>query len=180
MAEDNRLKKPEADNRTSHAASDLAVTQNVEISDAARVELLRGMYSQAILPDIPPIKGYHVCWLAANNSRDSIVQRMRLGYTPIRPEELPEFNFHETSVQRGTSFGDVITINEMMAFKLPETLYQLYMTEMHHKEPLRQEETLKQQVDRMREDAKAVESDLEEYDGMQMLRKSVKAPTFTG
>lgn len=110
-----------------------------EMSDDERVDLLRMSFFQSALPDIPPIEGHHVCWLTTTNPRDSIIARERLGYTLIRASELPHFEF---PAQRGGQFDGCIMINEMIAAKIPLRLFQRFMANNHHQEPLREEERI--------------------------------------
>lgn len=178
MKQDDRLKKGGNEAKESRGMSERSITENRELTDEQRLELLRGMGLQTILPDLPPIPGYHTVWLSSTNQRDSIGARMRLGYTPVRPEEVPSFNFHDTTVNKGTSLGDVVTINEMIAFKIPNELYQMYMEELHHRQPMLQEGKLKETADRIREQARAKGADVEVYDGMEELNQPVSRPIF--
>lgn len=118
------------------------------LDDQERLDEFRMSLYQSILPNLPKIKGYHVCWLTTTNQGDSIPSRMRLGYVPIRPSEVPGF---ESMSIKSAAYGDVIAVNEMLAFKLPLHLYQMYMKEAHHDQPLEQEEKLEEAVEVMRE-----------------------------
>jgi hypothetical protein len=166
---DDRLKRPEAAAKADRAMENREITEDRELSDELRLELLRGTGLNTILPDIPPIPGYHICWLSQSNPRDTIPQRIRLGYTPVRPSDVPGFNFHETSINRGGTYGDVIAINEMIAFKLPEHLYQLYMKELHHTEPNKQEAALRETAERIRNEAQGKGADVIWDDGMEAI-----------
>jgi hypothetical protein len=131
--------------------------------------VFRESFAQAVLPDIPEIPGYHVCWLTTNNPRDSIPNRIRLGYEPIRPSDIPGWNIAEFT-SKTASYGDVIGINEMLAFKIPNRLYQMYMLEAHHKQPLHEAQKLTETADRIREQAKAKGADVDEDDGLEDVR----------
>ena len=80
---DERLKKS-AESRTSRAMKDRAVTENRQISDDERVEMFRQQFFNSALPDLPPVPGFHLCWLTTTNPRDSIPMRLRLGYEPVQ------------------------------------------------------------------------------------------------
>ena len=88
---DARLSKQTVSRRPSRASQNRQVTQNRNSTDADRLELFRMAHAQAALPDLPPIPGFHVCWLTSTNSKDSLAFRRRLGYEPIKPEELVGF-----------------------------------------------------------------------------------------
>lgn len=119
------------------------------LDDQERLDEFRLSLYQSILPNLPKIKGYHVCWLTTTNQGDSIPARMRLGYVPIRPAEVPGF---ESMSIKSAAYGNVIAVNEMLAFKLPLRLYQLYMKEAHHDQPLAEEEKLTDAIESMKEE----------------------------
>lgn len=123
----------------------------------------------AVLPDIPPIPGYHVCWLSTNHQADTIPRRIRLGYTPIKPEEIPGF---EHSTLKTGEYAGFVGVNEMVAFKLPETLYQRFMQEAHHREPARQVEGINAAIDALKAKAEGDGGRIIEGDGMAELHRS--------
>lgn len=125
--------------RENRSASERAATEDRVISDEERVEMFRQQFFQSSLPDLPSLPGYHTCWLTTTNPRDSIHVRMRLGYEPIKPDDIPGWEY--VSVKTGEWAG-FIGVNEMLAFKLPMSLYEKYMKEAHHDAPLREEESL--------------------------------------
>jgi len=159
---DERLKKS-ADVREGRAATDRPVAENRAISDDERVEMFRQQFFQSALPDLPPIPGWHMCWLTTTNPRDSIHVRMRLGYEPVKPEDIP--GWEHVSVKTG-EYAGFIGVNEMLAFKLPMSLYEKYMREAHHDAPNREEEKLTDTADFMAQQARATGSQIVEGDGM--------------
>jgi hypothetical protein len=136
---DERLKKSAGDLRTNRAMEDRAVTHNRGLSDDERVEMFRQQFFNSSLPDLPKIPGWHMCWLTTTNPRDSIQGRMRLGYEPVKPEDVPGWEY--ATLKTGDWAG-FIGVNEMLAFKLPMSLYERFMREAHHNAPLREEEKL--------------------------------------
>lgn len=150
-------------------AQDRKATDRRELSDADRLEMFRHQMFDSALPDLPEIPGYHVCWLTTTNSRDPIHRREMLGYTPVRLEEVP--GMEHASVKTG-EYAGMIGINEMVAYKLPQSLYEQYMQEAHHHAPRREEEKLSQMADMMREQAAQSGTALIEGDGMTDLRQS--------
>lgn len=165
---DDRLKKELGVNRRSREMSDRPVTQRRDVSDNDRLEMFRQQLFNDALPDLPEIPGFHLCWLTTTNPRDSIHRRMQLGYEPVRPEEVPGMEY--ASVKTGEWSG-FIGVNEMLAFKLPMTLYQAFMQEAHHDAPLREEEKLAETAEIMREQAARSGSTMYEGDGMTALRQ---------
>lgn len=161
---DERLKKSAGDNRASRAGEDRPATENRAISDDERVEMFRQQFFQSSLPDLPKIPGWHACWLTTTNPRDSIHMRMRLGYEPIKPEDIP--GWEHATLKTGDWVG-FIGVNEMLAFKLPMNLYEMYMKEAHHDAPLREEEKLTETAEFMEQQARSNKSRLDIGEGNQ-------------
>lgn len=179
--EDNRLKK-NADfdvvsRRDTRAAQDRQVTERREVTEDDRLEMFRNQLFNDALPDLPDIPGYHVCWLTTTNPRDPIHRRMQLGYEPVKPEEVPGMEY--ASMKTGDWVG-FIGVNEMLAFKLPMSLYEKFMQEAHHNAPLREETKLDEAAQLMREQAERAGARLIEGDGMEELRSNtLRAGLFT-
>lgn len=155
----------------------LGATDERTLSDEQRLELYRTQYMQARLPDLPLIPGFHVCWLSTTNQADSIQWRSRLGYVPVTQDDIPGFT-HMTL--RTGEFAGMIGVNEMLAYKVPDELYQMFMTEAHHNAPLKEDGKLTSQLDSLGEEAERMGGRLVEGDGMKMLReqRSQRAPRF--
>lgn len=162
---DERLKKA-ADNRASREGADRPVSENRTVLEDERVEMFRQQFFQSALPDLPSLPGWHVCWLTTTNPRDSIQMRTRLGYEPVKPEDVPGWEY--AAVKTGEWQG-FIGVNEMLAFKLPQSLYLRYMEEAHHNAPLREEEKLTETAAFMAQQARASGSNLEMGDGTSSL-----------
>lgn len=129
----------QSESRSTRQSHDRPISQSRELTDAERVDMLRRTFFQSALPDIPPIEGYHVCWLTTQNPRDPIHGRMRLGYELIRADEIP--GFEHLGLKSG-DYPGVIGVNEMVAAKVPLHLYDAYMREVHYEAPLREEEQI--------------------------------------
>ena len=169
---DDRLKKELGVSRQSRAAEDRPVTENREISEDERLEMFRmNLYNDA-LPNIPDIPGYHVCWLTTTNKNDTIQMRMRLGYELIRGDDVPGM---ELVTQKTGEYAGCVAVNEMIAAKLPLSLYYRYMQEAHHDAPLREEDKLAETAELMREQAERSGGRLYEGDGMSEMREYVPA-----
>ena len=123
---DERLKKSADEGRENRAMTDRVITENREVSESERVEMFRQNLFQSSLPDLPDLPGWHMCWLTTTNSRDSIQMRIRLGYEPVKPEDVPGWEY--ASLKTGDWQG-FIGVNEMLAFKLPISLYEKFMME---------------------------------------------------
>lgn len=169
---DERLKRPAAQARETREMADRAVTENREVTDAERVDMLRQSFYQSALPDLPKIPGWHTCWLTTNNPRDSIQMRTRLGYEPVKPEDVPGWSY--VTLKTGEYVG-LIGVNEMVAFKLPLSLYEMYMKEAHHDAPNREEEKLTDTEDQIRAQARAKGADIVVGEGNSALREKREA-----
>ena len=133
-----------------------------ELSDDERLVLFRSSLHQTVLPDLPPMPGYHVCWLTTTNPRDSIPNRMRLGYELVRLDSIPGWD--GLSLKTG-DYAGCVGINEMVAARIPLSLYNRYMREVHHAMPMSEEEKMKERVDLMKHQAKQAGASVYEGDG---------------
>jgi hypothetical protein len=159
---DERLKKDAGDSRTHRVLQDRAVTESRELSEDERVAMFRQQFFQSSLPDLPAIPGWHMCWLTTTNPRDSIQMRIRLGYEPVKADDVPGWEY--ATLKTGDWQG-FIGVNEMLAFKLPLSLYEKYMREAHHDAPLREEEKLTDTAEFLEQQAKSSKSRITVGDG---------------
>lgn len=167
--EDARLKKDidVVGRREDRRSMNREVTESREMSEDDRLEMFRSQLFNDALPDLPEIPGYHMCWLTTQNPRDPIHRRMQLGYEPVRPEEVP--GMAHASIKTG-EYAGMIGVNEMIAFKLPMSLYEKFMQEAHHDAPLREEDKLAEVAEMMREQAERAGTTMYEGDGMSEMR----------
>jgi len=108
-----------------------------ELSIDELEQLVRTEFEQTALPNPPAIPGYHLCWLTTTSTYDSIEKRHRLGYTPVRRSEVP--NFESTGKSSLQQFEGCVSCNEMVLHKITEPRYQAIMRYFHHKRPLEDE-----------------------------------------
>ncbi len=78
------------------------------MSVAERLDAFRELQFNNALPDLPPIPGYHTIWLTTTNPRDSLAARSRLGYTPVRPDEVPGYEYATVKAGEHTGCIDFI------------------------------------------------------------------------
>lgn len=165
---DERLKKESGAGRQLRDVEDRKVSEDRNVTDDDRLEMFRAQLFNDALPDLPSMPGYHMCWLTTTNPRDPIHRRIQLGYEPIKASEVPGMEF--ASVKTGEWAG-LIGVNEMIAFKLPMSLYQKFMQEAHHDAPLREENKLAETAEIMRQQAEGSGSTLFEGDGLMEMRE---------
>jgi hypothetical protein len=162
-----------ADEREMH---DRDVTEEREFSDDQRFEMFVDGHMQSVLPNLPYRPGFHVCWLTTSNARDSIANRIRFGYRPLRVESIPGWDGITSKV--GDLEG-IVSVNEMIAAEIPLSLYYRYMRENHYTLPLAEEEKLRGQVDQLGEEAARYGARMTEGDGTRdHLVQKVSSPDF--
>jgi hypothetical protein len=131
---DERLKKNlSAGGRESRAMQDGRQSADESLaSSRERRRMFRDEWMQESLPKPPGIPGFHLCWLSSTNGYDPIHKRLRMGYTPVKPEEVPGFENYRVKAGEHEGF---IACNEMLLYKIPEEIYQGIMEEFHHYAP---------------------------------------------
>ena len=144
---ESRLKKSlSAGGREDRASEDTnrAAPEEKFISTQERRRMWSEEWTQSALPKLPEMSGWHLCWLSTTNSYDSIDKRMRLGYVPVKSEEVP--GYEDYRVKSGEHVG-YVSCNEMLLFKLPMDIYQEIMVYQHHDRPREESEKIRVQVE---------------------------------
>jgi hypothetical protein len=149
--------------------------QEREFTDAERLEMFRMSMFQNSLPALPMLPGWHPCWLTTANPRDSIQGRMLLGYELIKSNEVPGWELNTLTTG---PYAGCIGINEMVAAKLPMRLYEMYMTEAHHNQPLAEEGKLRATLDAIRERAAGEKAPIVLEEGMAALGRQPRRAHF--
>lgn len=179
---DSRLKKTlNAGGRDSRSSQDLsrAAPEEAFISKQERRKMWSDEWTQSALPKVPDIPGWHLCWLSTTNGYDSIDKRMRLGYVPVRADELPGFDNYRVKAGEDVGF---IACNEMRLYKLPMEVYQEVMTQMHHEAPNEESDKVQIQVEQLQGNRDSTGKSLGsvEGEGFGNLNRNVKTPIFYG
>lgn len=134
------------------------------------------MYSN-VLPTMPEIQGYHLCWLSTTNQYDPIAHRESLGYERVRPEDLPGMD-HVTLSQG--PFAGCIGLNELVLFKLPIDMWHEYMRIAHDERPYESEERVREIVNYARNAAQEGGGDVYLSSGTnELMTTRRRVPTFT-
>lgn len=116
-----------------------SILENRTLSDEEALKNINAGYANEVLPDLPEIPGYRTCWLSLTHERDTIPSRVRVGYQPVRPEDVPGYEF--LTLKSG-EYAGLVGNREMVAFKIPEKLYQRIMEINHHERPFEQEQQI--------------------------------------
>lgn len=151
-------------------------TDDVMVTSTERRRMFRE-FSQEALPTPPVTPGWHYIWLSSTNQYDPIYKRMRIGYTPVKADEIPEFVNYRC---KSGEFEGCISVNEMVLFKIPQEIYQEIMEELHHYRPMEEEQRIK--VNSLESIADSTGKKLGSFDqdddGFKNLSKPVKVPNF--
>lgn len=177
---DSRLKKSlSAGGRENRASLDRSreAPEDTFVSAEERRKMWKDEWTQSALPNVPALKGWHLCWLSTTNSYDSIDKRIRLGYTPVKAEEIP--GFENWRVKAGEQEG-FIACNEMLLYKIPEDVYQDIMAHFHHDAPMEETTKIKVNADNVQgaRDSSGRSLGQVEGDGIGNLEDSTPAPHF--
>jgi len=146
---DDRIKKNtrvDRSNRSQDDSSRAAPEDANFVSSEERRRMFRSEWLQEALPTPPEISGYHLCWLSTTNQYDPIHKRMRMGYEPVKADELP--GFEHLKVKAGEHVG-FVACNEMVLYKLPNAIYQDLMMELHYHAPQEEQEKIKIQQEQL-------------------------------
>lgn len=162
----------------SRDAEDRADYDEREDTDDEFIANFRDSLGQSLLPDLPPIPGYHVCWISTAHKSDTVAHRMRLGYQLIRIEECSR-DMGPAASNTG-DYAGIVAINEMVAAKIPLRLYNRYMQIAHHDQPRANEFDIRSSVETMRREAETRDMRILEGDGTAGLGQGAKSmPVFT-
>ena len=173
---DSRIKRSAGEtrqNRTEQDASRAAPEENFPVAHERR--RARNEFQQTVLPSIPDIPGYHLCWLATNSQYDPIHRRFTLGYTPVRADEMPGYDMYK--VKDGDQSGHIMC-NEMLLCKMPMDVYQDIMLEHHHYQPMDEAEKIKVQQEQLVNQRDRTGKAMGSIEGGLPDESNVRLPTF--
>ena len=146
--------------------------------DDAVIELFLDSLNQSVLPRLPEIPGYHICWLTTSNPKDTVEWRQRLGYTVLRYSDFPDMPVIG-GLKGDTDPSGVIKINEMVAAKIPLRRYNKLMLAVGHTLPLNEEQKLRGDLEQMAEDARSRGARVMVGDGNRdIVQDRAKPPVF--
>ena len=134
-------------------------------------------FTQEALPSPPAKPGWHYVWLSTTNQYDPIYKRIRMGYEPVKAEELPGFDHYRS---KSGEFEGCVSINEMILFKIPQDIYQEIMEEYHFNMPNEEENRIQSNAADVARDSsgKKLGGFDKDDEGFQSLASKVKTPVF--
>jgi hypothetical protein len=178
---DQRLKKSlNAGGRENRAVLDesRAAPEDSFVSSEERRRMWKDEWTQEALPKVPEIPGWHLCWLSTTNVYDSIDKRIRLGYVPVKADEMPGYENYRVKAGEHVGF---IACNEMQLYKLPMDIYQDVMAQMHHEAPLEEANKIRVQAEAVQgRDSSGKRLGQVEGEGLGEIDKPIPAPIFQG
>lgn len=177
---DERFKKNSATEQRgnrSHVDADRGAAEESLMTSQERRRMFRSEWTQEALPTPPAIPGFHLCWLSSTNQYDPIHKRMRMGYTPVKADELP--GFESMRVKDGENAG-LVACNEMVLYKMPMDIYQDIMQELHHHAPNDEADKIRVQVENIQgaRDNNGKRLGAIEGDGFSALDRPAPVPVF--
>ena len=180
---ESRLKKSlNAGGRNDRASEDAsrAAPEEKFISTQERRRMWSEEWTQSALPKLPNMDGWHLCWLSTTNSYDSIDKRIRLGYVPVKSEELP--GYEDYRVKAGEHVG-YISCNELLLFKLPMDVFQDAMLYQHHEKPREEADKIRVQIESLQGQRDSNGKSLVNVEGEGLSKydqHATKLPVFSG
>ena len=113
--------------------------------------MFRNEFLQEALPQVKGDPNWHYCWLSSTNQYDPLHKRTRMGYLPVMASEID--GMEHMQIREGDRQGQV-QCNEMLLFKLPMEVYQEYMQEVHHYQPLEEADKIRIQQEQLLDSAR--------------------------
>ncbi len=181
---ESRLKKSlNAGGRNDRASEDAsrAAPETKFVSSQERRKMWSDEWNQSALPKVPEMPGWHLIWLSTTNAYDTIDKRVRLGYIPVKADEMAGFDNYK--VKAGEHVG-YISCNEMLLFKLPMDVYQDVMAQLHFEAPQEEADKVRVQLENLQGQRDSSGKSLVRVEGDGMGRfdqsQSNRAPIFEG
>lgn len=176
---EHRDRAPDAEARDPRAAQDAGLSVHADEARETAEQMLdfRSEWLQEALPKPPEIPGYHLCWLSTTNQYDPIHKRIRMGYAPVKIEEVPGLETYK--VHSGEHAG-YVSVNEMLLFKIPMERYQQIMRHFHHDMPLEEERAIRERAEQLAENTRdsAGKQLVQVEEGVSELGRVRRAPIF--
>lgn len=168
---DERLKKAADEGRTSRSMGDHRFTGNRELTDSVRVASRRNESLSNILPEPPQVPGYKLIWLSTTHTADTIPERKRRGYEPVKLEDIP--GYESWSIKSGEWAG-YVGVREMLLFKIPVELWAEDMHYVHHEAPMAEEQGIKDEILGMKRDLESQGAKIDVGGGVNSLAAPVR------
>lgn len=174
-ASDERLKKSADEGRASRSVSDRRFTQDRELTDRVRASSRRDEFRTNILPDPPEVPGFKLIWLSTTHNGDTIPERMRRGYLPVKVEDVPGYDSWQI---KSGEWAGYVGVREMLLFKIKAEQWAEDMQYLHHDAPMSEEEGIKQDIMGMKNELEDGRSTVSVSKGIQQLAAPVRKPKW--
>lgn len=113
----------------------------LELSQDEREQMLRDEAMQNQLPNPPRRPGIHWFWASLNNPYTPVTWYVRMGYVPVKMEELEGWA-HANMRGKSGEYSGCVTVNEMLLMRADETAYQRFMKIVHHDKPMEEQQKM--------------------------------------
>lgn len=147
------------------------------ISMEEREEMLRDEYLQNALPNPPKKPGTHYFYASLNNQYTPVSWYLKLGYRPVRVDEMPGFADATRRIDNG-EYAGCVGVNEMLLLKISEEGYQQIMRKIHHERAGEELGRIRQSVDSVKdavgEDKEGSQLVSEEGDGFKEIERRAR------
>ena len=159
------------------ARGDERTSVDDELESAKERRKMFREFTQEALPSPPAKPGWHFVWLSTTNQYDPIYKRIRMGYSPVKAEDLPGFDHYRS---KSGEFEGCVSVNEMILFKIPQEIYQEIMEEYHFNMPNEEEGRIKANAASAARDSsgKNLGGFDKDDEGFSSLTSKVNAPIF--
>lgn len=173
--DDRIVKKADAGSR--NVRQDSRETADDALSTSQERRRMFREFSQEALPTPPSKPGWHYIWLSTTNQYDPIYKRVKMGYTPVKAEEVPGFDHYRS---KSGEYEGCVSMNEMILFQIPQEIYQEIMEEYHYHRPMEEEERIRANAIEAIKDSggKRLGGFDKDDEGFNSLSSNVKIPVF--
>jgi hypothetical protein len=147
------------------------------MTDPERRRSIRARWSEGVLPDLPPINGWHRCWVSTTHPIDTPQKRKRYGYRFVKYDDINALGWSADvdAVKEGQFMGAVMW-REMVAMECTIQDFIDYMREFHHDQPAEMVDGIFQRLDATGQDARSRGGKITLEQGVEDMRRRMNRP----
>ena len=181
-AEDERLSDREDYRRSTETYGEHEMTtaereQAAQMTDPERRREIRRRWSESVLPNLPPVNGWHRCWVSTNHPIDTPQRRRRYGYRLVKYDDLNKEGWAaDVDAIKDGHFAGAVQWREMVAMECTNQDYLDYMREFHHDQPAEMTEGIFENLDQMSDEARRKGGKITLDEGIEEMRRRISRP----
>lgn len=103
-----------------------------EMTDDDRLALAVSQQLETIMPNLPPIHGYSLCWVSPTHPSDTPTNRMALGWQFVTKDDMPGLM---QFCNKSGEYEGVVSCREMILMKIRNGLREKFLKHFHHDAP---------------------------------------------